>query len=86
MPSSWLVDHPEYGVLGDERDLLRNPEAFLRVAGGVFARGGTPTPRPGPMWFSSTPFPPGLRQAAGEVLQDIADQCDGLRCDMAMWF
>ncbi len=31
-------------------------------------------------------FQPGLRQAVIETLSDIAGQCDGLRCDMAMLF
>jgi hypothetical protein len=29
-------------------------------------------------------FHPGLRNAATETLIDLADQCDGVRCDMAM--
>jgi hypothetical protein len=29
-------------------------------------------------------FDPGLRSAAVETVQEIADQCDGVRCDMAM--
>jgi hypothetical protein len=29
-------------------------------------------------------FHPGLRQAADETVWDIASQCDGIRCDMAM--
>ena len=29
-------------------------------------------------------FQPGLRQAVIETLSDIADQSDGVRCDMAM--
>ena len=29
-------------------------------------------------------FQPGLRQAVIETISDIAEQCDGIRCDMAM--
>ena len=29
-------------------------------------------------------FQPGLRQAVIETLSEIAGQCDGIRCDMAM--
>ena len=46
--------------------------------------GGTPTSRPGRTWFSSMRSPPQLRAAVIDTLCDIADQCDGVRCDMAM--
>ena len=44
----------------------------------------TRTFRPGPMWCSWTRSPPALRAATAEVLAEIAGQCDGIRCDMAM--
>ncbi len=31
-------------------------------------------------------FAPGLRQAAIDTVSSIAQQCDGIRCDMAMLF
>jgi glycosidase len=80
----WLDDHPEYGVSGDEGDLMADPAAFLRVMGRVFARGADPYSPPWPDVVQLNAFSPALRKAAGEVLQEIAGQCDGLRCDMAM--
>jgi len=63
---------------------MSDPAAFLRVMGGIFARGRDPHSPPWPDVVQLNAFSPGLRQAAGEVLQEIAGQCDGLRCDMAM--
>jgi hypothetical protein len=55
------------------------------VAGGaVFACGRDPY---FPAWFDVlqlNAFQPGLRQAVIETVSEIAEQCDGIRCDMAM--
>ena len=45
---------------------------------------GTRTSRRGPTWCSSTRSCPALRAAAADTLASIAEQCDGIRCDMAM--
>ena len=36
------------------------------------------------MWCSWTRSRPALRAATAQTLADIAGQCDGIRCDMAM--
>jgi hypothetical protein len=71
-------------VLGDAADLARDPASFLEVAGRVIARGRDPF---FPAWgdvLQVNAFAPGLRRAAADALSGIAEQCDGVRCDMAM--
>ncbi len=50
----------------------------------VIARGRDPYFPPWPDVAQLNAFAPGLRQAAADTLLDIADQADGVRCDMAM--
>jgi glycosidase len=81
---SWVSEHPEYFVRGDRSDLRRDPGSFLELEGGVFANGRDPY---FPAWHDVVQvdaFSPGLRRAAEATLLDIAAQCDGVRCDMAM--
>jgi hypothetical protein len=71
-------------MTGTEEDLERHPEAFLRTAGGVAAKGRDPYFAPWPDVAQLNAFAPQLREAVAETLAAIADQCDGARCDMAM--
>jgi hypothetical protein len=50
----------------------------------VLARGRDPFFPAWPDVFQLNAFDPGLRSAAIETVQQIAEQCDGVRCDMAM--
>jgi glycosidase len=84
----WVRTHPEFYVQGAEADLEREPHAYRRVrtaAGSrVLAHGRDPY---FPPWTDTLQLDyrhPVLRQAMLEVLDTISDQCDGLRCDMAM--
>ena len=80
----WLTDHPEYFVQGNADDLASDPTGFLAVGDAVIARGRDPFFPPWPDVAQLNGFAPGLRQAATDTLLDIADQADGVRCDMAM--
>jgi len=80
----WLTEHPEYFVQGSADDLVADPVGFLAVGGAVIARGRDPYFPPWPDVAQLNGFAPGLRQAAADTLRDIADQADGVRCDMAM--
>jgi len=84
----WVREHPEFFVHGSKDDLAREPYNYLRV--------DTPT-GPRVLAHGRDPYFPGwpdtlqlnyrhqaLRQAMASVLRQIADQCDGVRCDMAM--
>lgn len=84
----WLATHPEFYLHGTETELAAQPDHFFRYttnAGDViFANGRDPY---FPAWTDTAqlnPFSPQLRQHVIATLHDIAEQCDGVRCDMAM--
>jgi glycosidase len=80
----WTEAHPEYFVGGDQDDLGRDPASFTEVAGRVLANGRDPYFPAWPDVVQLDAFAPALRGAVVATLQDIAGQCDGVRCDMAM--
>jgi hypothetical protein len=82
----WVADHPEFFVLGSEDELASDPEAWVRTPGGIYARGRDPYFPPWPDVVQLDPMSAALRDAVVATLNDIADQCDGVRCDMAMLF
>jgi len=81
---AWVFDHPEYFIQGSRDDLTSTPWEFFEAGGKVFAFGRDPY---FPPWMDTAQlnaFHPGLRRAATETMGEIAEQCDGMRCDMAM--
>ena len=80
----WAIDHPEYLVQGNAEDAANDPASFVSVGRNVFACGRDPYFPAWPDVLQLNAFQPGLRQAMVETLADIAEQCDGVRCDMAM--
>ncbi len=80
----WTSSHPECLLTGDEDDLREHPEAFIRTAAGVVANGRDPYFAPWPDVVQLNAFASALRAAVADTLLDIAGQCDGVRCDMAM--
>jgi hypothetical protein len=64
----WTASHPEYFV----------------IDGAAPALGRDPYSPPWPDVVQLNAFNSRLRAAMAETLADIADQCDGVRCDMAM--
>jgi hypothetical protein len=83
----WVAEHPEYYVAGTELDLIKAPRNYTRVGSmrdRIFAHGRDP-------YFPGWPDTLQLNYencATQEVmigeLRQIAGQCDGVRCDMAM--
>lgn len=80
----WVIHQPEYFVQGNTDDAKNDPASFLETGGKVFACGRDPYFPAWPDVLQLNAFHPGLRQAVIETLSDIAGQCDGVRCDMAM--
>jgi hypothetical protein len=80
----WVTSHPEFFVRGDEHDLAADPESWMTAGGQVIAHGRDPYFPPWPDVVQLNAFSPDLRAATAETLSGIADQCDGIRCDMAM--
>jgi glycosidase len=84
----WVEEHPEYFVSGTETDLQKNPKNYTIVKRSqgdmILAYGRDP-------YFSGWPDTiqldysnPVTVDAMSEELLRIAEQCDGVRCDMAM--
>jgi glycosidase len=84
----WVREHPEFFVHGDEADLTREPQNYLRVqtreGSRVLAHGRDPYFPGWPDTLQVNYRHRGLRQAMLHTLDNIATQCDGVRCDMAM--
>lgn len=80
----WTSKHPEYFIRGSEADLAADPAAYFKIGDGILARGKDPFFAPWPEVAQLNAFDPGLREAVIATLNDIATQCDGVRCDMAM--
>jgi hypothetical protein len=80
----WIGDHPEYFVQGNADDARNDPASFVEAGGKVFACGRDPFFPAWPDVLQLNAFQPGLRQAVVNTVSDIAGQCDGIRCDMAM--
>jgi hypothetical protein len=80
----WVSTHPEYFIRGNDEDLRRDPASFIAAGGNVLALGRDPFFPAWPDVLQLNAFDPGLRNAAVDTVSRIADQCDGIRCDMAM--
>ncbi len=80
----WVLEHPRYFIRGDADDLQRDPASFFEAGGHVFACGRDPYFPAWPDVLQLNAFDQGLRQAIAGTVADIAGQCDGIRCDMAM--
>ncbi len=80
----WVYEHPEYFVQGTREDLAHAQGDFFEAGGTVIANGRDPYFPPWPDVAQLNAFSPSLRKAVIETLNSIAEQCDGMRCDMAM--
>jgi hypothetical protein len=84
----WVAEYPDYFVHGTESDLARAPKNYCRIqskTGSLILAYGRDPYFDG--WSDTLQLDygnPALQEAMiGELLK-IADQCDGVRCDMAM--
>ena len=80
----WVTEHPEYLVTGTPADLAADPASFIRVGETVAALGRDPYFPAWPDVVQLDAFAPALRAAAADTVTAIAQQCDGVRCDMAI--
>lgn len=84
----WTTAHPEYYIHGTFKDATNFPSEFfpIETSKGIryLAHGKDPH---FPAWTDTAQlhyFNPDTRAALLQELQDIAQYCDGVRCDMAM--
>ena len=80
----WATLKPDVFVSGTTSDLQRDPASFVDSGGRVLANGRDPYFPAWPDVVQLNAFAPALRAAVIETLHEIAEQCDGVRCDMAM--
>lgn len=80
----WVTEHPEFFVQGNAESLRADSTAFFQTGKAIIARGRDPYFAPWPDTAQLNAFDPGLRSAVVATLNDIASQCNGVRCDMAM--
>jgi hypothetical protein len=79
-----VLAHPDWFVSGTPRERDAEPDAWFQIGGRIVAHGRDPYFPPWPDVVQVDAFHPQVRTATAEVLGDILDQCDGVRCDMAM--
>jgi hypothetical protein len=80
----WVAQHPERLVQGSPADLGHDTASTFRAQGREFAHGRDPY---FPSWTDTVQLDyrqPSTRRAMTDVLMVVAEQCDGVRCDMAM--
>jgi Alpha amylase, catalytic domain len=84
----WVEHHPEYYVSGTERDLAQAPQNYTwvkRQQGGLLLAHGRDPYFPGwPDTLQLNYGNPATQEALMGELVKVAEQCDGVRCDMAM--
>ncbi len=80
----WVLEHPEYFIRGEKRDQETDAASFISTGRNVFACGRDPYFPAWPDVLQLNAFQSGLREAVIQTISEIAEQCDGIRCDMAM--
>jgi glycosidase len=88
MDHPWVEDHPEFYIPGSEQDFARAPANYAMVRrkqGDVLvAHGRDPNFPAWPDTFQLDYGNPATQEAMIGELMKIANQCDGVRCDMAI--
>ncbi|GAB4412596.1 MAG: alpha-amylase family glycosyl hydrolase [Anaerolineae bacterium] len=81
----WLQSAPDCLLQGTGRDVAEHPETFFAgPEGRIFAHGRDPHFPPWTDTAQVNAFNPVARERLATTLLEIAGQCDGVRCDMAM--
>jgi alpha amylase-like protein len=86
---SWIMQHPDRYIQGNAQDFKNDPTAYLLVERGgdenlFVARGRDPYFPPWSDVAQLNYFNPDCCQGMIAILKNIAQYCDGVRCDMAM--
>ena len=85
---SWIEDHPDYFIHGTDDDLEKYPQNYSRFKSDhgnlILAYGRDPFFAGWPDTVQLDYSNPATVEAMLSVLLRISDQCDGVRCDMAM--
>ncbi len=85
----WVTQNPEYMIQGTPEELMAYPDRFFPIEqpdGEILITGHGRDPY-FPGWIDTAQvnvFSLQYREVVRDILLDIASQCDGIRCDMAM--
>jgi len=80
----WTINHLDYFIKGTLDESLSNPSEYYMCSTAIFAKARDPYYPPWPDVIQLNAFSEGYRQASLNTISSIAEQCDGIRCDMAM--
>lgn len=80
----WVVSNPAFFINGTIKEMKKNPDNWYRAGENIYAKSRDPFYPPWPDILQLNVFDQDLRKAMLETLNNIAAQCDGIRCDMAM--
>jgi hypothetical protein len=80
----WVDGHPEYFIPRTADEISNDPTSYLEVRGTIYACGRDPYLQAWADVLQLNAFHPSVRGAVIETISSIAQQCDGIRCDMAM--
>lgn len=82
---SWILEKPDIFIKGNINDYRAHPIEFFSTNDHIYAHGKDPNFFP--PWTDTVQinaFSSVARKKAINILLNIAEQCDGVRCDMAM--
>jgi glycosidase len=80
----WTLEKSDIFVKGTMDDLMQKPFEYFSVGQEVYANGRDPNFPPWTDTVQINAFSQSARDKALNTLINIAEQCDGVRCDMAM--
>jgi glycosidase len=80
----WILEKSDVFITGTLNDLITNPNGFFSEGETVYANGRDPYFDPWTDTVQINAFSLEARKKAINTLLNIAELCDGVRCDMAM--
>ncbi|MFX0069595.1 MAG: alpha-amylase family glycosyl hydrolase [Candidatus Hermodarchaeota archaeon] len=80
----WTLIQSDIFIKGTEEDLITRPNEYFNVIGQVYAHGRDPYFPPWTDTIQINAFSYEAREKSIFTLLEIAELCDGVRCDMAM--
>ncbi|MBY9018934.1 MAG: alpha-amylase [Candidatus Lokiarchaeota archaeon] len=80
----WTLEKSDVFISGTLQDLMTKPYEYFSIGGKVYAHGRDPNFLPWTDTVQINAFSEDARMKAINTLLSIAEQCDGVRCDMAM--
>ncbi|MFX1409468.1 MAG: alpha-amylase family glycosyl hydrolase [Promethearchaeota archaeon] len=80
----WILEKSDMFITGTLEDLMANPNGFFSIGEKVYANGRDPYFDPWTDTVQINAFSIEARKKAINTILNIAELCDGIRCDMAM--